>query len=92
MLVVKGFHQVPGSDYRKTLSPVVRSVTIQVILLIVITRNWSIQQLDFNNAFLNVNLKEKVYIQQPPGGFFNHNDSSLVCRLHKALYILKQAP
>lgn len=43
-----------------------------------------------NNAFLNGSLAEEVYTQQPPG--FIATDTSLVCKLNKAIYGLKQAP
>ncbi|GKE42406.1 retrovirus-related pol polyprotein from transposon TNT 1-94, partial [Tanacetum coccineum] len=48
-------------------------------------------QMDVKSVFLNVNLKEEVYVKQPPcfesGEFPNY-----VCKLDKALYGLKQAP
>ena len=47
--------------------------------------------MDVKSAFLNGDLEEEVYIEQPDG-FILGNDPNLVCRLRKALYGLKQAP
>eukprot|EP00253_Pinus_taeda_P015671 PITA_15671 len=48
-------------------------------------------QMDMKSTFLNGDLEEEVYIEQPDG-FILGNDPNLVCRLIKALYGLKQAP
>jgi len=44
--------------------------------------------MDVKSAFLNGDLEEEVYIEQPDGFILKN----LVCRLKKALYGLKQAP
>ena len=47
--------------------------------------------MDIKNAFLQGELKEQVYMVQPPGFRFEIY-KSIVCRLKKLLYSLKQAP
>lgn len=90
-LVAKGFKQRYGIYYEDTFSPVVKAVTIRTVLSIVVSRGWSLRQLDVQNAFLHGVLEEEVYMRQPPG-YENAKTLNYVCKLDKALYGLKQAP
>ena len=89
--MAKGFNQVEDLDYFETFSPVVKPTKIRCVIAIAVINNWDIKQLDVNNDFLNGELEETVYMTQPLG-FIDSNKFDYVCRLHKALYDLKQAP
>lgn len=52
-LVANEFHQQFGQDYTETFSPVVKPVTVRIILTLALTNSWNIQQLDVNNAFMD---------------------------------------
>jgi hypothetical protein len=47
--------------------------------------------MDIKSSFLNGEIEEEVYIEQPEGFQFSEN-IDYVCILNKALYSLKQAP
>jgi hypothetical protein len=90
-LVAKGFKQRYGIDYEDIFSPVVKMSTIRAIVSIVVSKGWSLRQLDVQNAFLQGILEEEVYMRQPLG-YEDKTRPNYVCKLDKALYGLKQAP
>lgn len=90
-LVAKGFHQRVGIDFGETFSPVIKASTVQIVLTIAVSKGWDIRQLDINNAFLNGELEEDVYMTQPEG-FEDPHKRHYVCKLNKSLYGIKQAP
>jgi hypothetical protein len=47
--------------------------------------------MDVKTSFLNGEIEEEAYIEQPDG-FVTHEKDFHVCRLKKALYGQKQAP
>ena len=52
-------------------------------------KGWKVRQIDVNNAFLNGDISEDIYMTQPQGFI---TKEGYVCKPSKALYSLKQAP
>ncbi|KAL2248135.1 UNVERIFIED_CONTAM: Retrovirus-related Pol polyprotein from transposon TNT 1-94 [Sesamum indicum] len=88
-LIVKEFQQRYGIDFTDVFTPVVKLITIRLMLSMVATENLELQQMDVKTAFLHGDLEEEIYMVQPEG--YNGDDEQ-VCRLKKSLYGLKQAP
>ena len=89
-LVAKGFTQVPGIDFDETFSPIARFESLRLLLALAALEDWHIHQMDVKSAFLNGELEEEIFMEQPKG-FIVAGQETLVCRLKKALYGLKQA-
>ena len=90
-LVIKGYKKQKGLDYFDTYSLVSRITSIRMMLVIASMRNLAVHQMDVKIAFLNVDLEEEIYMEQPEG-FVSPGEAGKVCRLVKSLYGLKQAP
>ena len=62
-------------------------------MLIAITAVYKLEihQMDVKTTFLNEDLEEEIYLEQPEG-FIVPGQEQKVCRLIKSLYGLKQAP
>ena len=66
-LVAKGYIQQESIDYEETFSSVVRIVSIRLILAIVAHMDFELHQMDVKTTFLNRELNEKIYMEQPKG-------------------------
>ncbi|GKA90016.1 zinc finger, CCHC-type containing protein [Tanacetum coccineum] len=90
-LVIQGFKQKSGIDYFDTYAPVARISTIRLLIAMASIHNLIIHQMDVKTTFLNGQLEEEVYMNQPLGFILPGNENK-VCKLVKSLYGLKHAP
>ena len=99
-LVAKGFTQTYGLDYFETFAPVAKMTSVRLLIALAAAQNWPISHLDVTNAFLHGDLHEEVFMKIPLGYFdlssvaqMNQfsDPSSLVCKLLKSIYGLRQA-
>nr|GEY23780.1 retrovirus-related Pol polyprotein from transposon TNT 1-94 [Tanacetum cinerariifolium] len=90
-LVARSYRQEEGIDFEKSFAPVARLEAIRIFLAYAAHKNMVVYQMDVKTAFLNGNLREEVYVNQPDGCVDLDNPNHMY-KLKKALYGLKQAP
>ncbi|KAL0381502.1 UNVERIFIED_CONTAM: Retrovirus-related Pol polyprotein from transposon TNT 1-94 [Sesamum angustifolium] len=66
-LVVVGYTQKKGIDYFDTYSPVTKIATIRALIALSAINDLMIHQMDVKTAFLNGDLEEEIYMEQPEG-------------------------
>lgn len=86
--VAQGYRQTKGIDYHETFSLVVSATALRMVIATAAKNNWTIRQRDVVLAYLNGELEEELYMEQPDG---SARDETKVCRLRRALYGLKQS-
>jgi hypothetical protein len=89
-LMARGFTKTFGVDYNETFSLVAKFVSIRCVFALATIEDLEIHQMDIKTAFINADLEEDMYMEQPKG--FTQRDKHLMYKLHKSLYGLKQSP
>jgi hypothetical protein len=77
-LVAKGYTQKKGDDFFDTYSPVARLTTIRVLLSLAASYGLIVHQMDVKTDFLNGELEEEIYMDQPDG-FVANGQEGKVC-------------
>ena len=89
--MAKDYIQKEGEDFFDTYSPVARLTIIRLLLSLTASYGLLVHQMDVRTTFLNGELEEQIYMDQPYG-FVSKGQEGMVCKLLKSLYGLKQAP
>ena len=89
-IVTGGHRQVEGVNYSETFSSAAKMPTVRVILANAATQDWEIEHVDVKSVYLNMTLKEMIYMKLPRG-VLKPGEEGKVCHLVKGLYGLKQA-
>jgi hypothetical protein len=71
-LVTNGYVQRQGVDSEEVFVLVAQMESVRVTLTVVSHHGWTMHHMDVKSTFLNGDLAEEVYVQQPPG--FTVND------------------
>ena len=66
-LVVKGYDQVAGIDFKYNYAPVTSEVTLRILLILWILKDYYAEVADVQTAFLYGELEEEIYIKIPTG-------------------------
>jgi hypothetical protein len=69
---------------------VARLDSMRLLIALVAHEGWEVHHMDVKSAFLNGDLQEDVYVEQP-AGFIVASKEHKVLKLKKALYGLHQA-
>jgi hypothetical protein len=88
--VARGFSQVPGVDFTESYAPVVDPAVLRLCMAYGAQRKLTQRMIDFKCSFLNGNLPEVIYLEQPQG-YIVGNAAEKVLWLKKAIYGLVQA-
>ena len=84
-LVAQGFSKRRGVDYEEVFSPVAHLSSIRVLLAFTAENKLQVHQMDVVSAFLNGDLKEEIYMRQPPG-YAQPGKEEFVCKLRKSIW------
>jgi hypothetical protein len=90
-LVARGFLQRERIDFDDAFALVARMESVRLLLALAAQEGWHVHHMDVKSVFLNGDLKEEVYVHQPPG-FAIPDKEGKVLHLRRALYGLRQAP
>ena len=93
-VVVKGFHMIPGVDYKEKFSPVSTDTSTSIMLglsMFYKDKGWICGMFDVEAAFLESKVETECYVEWPEGisdlGFMTEEEENSTCTmLNMAMY------
>lgn len=89
--VAMGNTQIEGIDFNETFAPTGKPSSFRLLVAMAAIHGWDIHQMGSVTAFLNGNLDEEIYVEQPEG-YRDETHPGKVWRLRKSLCGLQQSP
>lgn len=90
-IVMKDHTQQEGVDFKEIFSPIIWMITICLILVVRVCIDLELHQMNVKIAFINSELEENIYMNQPKCFVEKGRHTHLVCKLSKSIYGLKQS-
>ena len=66
-MVAKGFTQQKGEDFGGVFSLATHLESLRLLLSVMANRKWKARKIDIKSTFLNGDLHEQLYMEQPEG-------------------------
>jgi hypothetical protein len=89
-IMVKGYTQRHNINYDEVFVPVARLDLVHLLIALPVHEGWEVHHMDVKSVFLNGDLHELVYVEQPMG-FIIAGKEPKVLKVRKAMYGLHQA-
>ena len=82
-----------GRSKEETFAPVLDWATIRLMFALSVQNKLHTQMIDFHNAFVQSTLPEPIYLELPPGGYWNlEGMTNKIFKVEKSLYCDRRAP
>ena len=89
-LLAKGYNNREDIYYRETFSLISTKDSFHIVMAIVAHFDLELYQMNVNTTFLNGDLCEDIYTNQPDS-FVENGKEHMICKLKMSIYGLKQA-
>jgi len=64
--VARGFFQVEGVNYGETFYPMIKIISLCILIVLIVIYDYHIHQMDVQTIFFHGHFNEEFFLQQPP--------------------------